>query len=147
MTSRPTARLAGDVSFAVITPDGRLVVRAVSGHASDTEWGPYQEQLWAAVHAVVDPHGGGVNGVKLAAGMRAKVADAAVAGSAPEGRYPPNPIASLVLAYLGQPPEVWHGTIAIVGTEDEQGVTASLTAQQLEAIDHAHHLATGVDAP
>lgn len=39
-------------------PDGRLMVRVASDLASETEWGPYQEQLWAAVRAVVDPHGG-----------------------------------------------------------------------------------------
>ncbi len=33
-------RLAGDVMFAVITPDGRLVMRAALGRASDTQWGP-----------------------------------------------------------------------------------------------------------
>jgi hypothetical protein len=127
----------------VITPDSRLVVRVASGLASETEWGPYQEQLWAAVHAVVDPHGGGVNGVALEGGMRAKVADAAAAGSAPE-RYAPNPVASVVLASLGQPPAAWHGAVAIVGAEDEQGLTASLTAQQLGLIDRAYRLATGV---
>jgi hypothetical protein len=75
-------------------------------------------------------------------GLRAKVADAAVAGSAP-GRYAPNPVASVVLASPGRPPVAWQGAVVIVGAEDEQGLTVSLTAQQLGFIDRAYRLTTG----
>jgi hypothetical protein len=44
----------------------------------------------------------------------------------------------VVLASLGRPPVAWHGAVAIVGAEDEQGLTASLTAQQLRLIDRAY---------
>jgi hypothetical protein len=136
---------AGEVRFAVLTPDGRLVIRSAPGHARDTEWGFYQDDLWAAVRAEVDPHGGDLNGIELHGGMRAKLADAAMAHTAPT-RYPPNQVASVVLAILGQPPKTWYaGAVAIVGTEDDQGLTASLTGPQLELINHAYHLATDTD--
>ena len=64
-----------------------------------------------------------------------------IAGTAP-ARYPPNLVASVVLAILGQPPRAWYGAVAIVGTEDGQGLTASLTGPQLELINHAYQLAT-----
>ena len=89
----------------------------------------------------VDHYGGDINGIELKNGMRAKLADAAMAGTTP-GRYPPNPVASVVLASLGPPPRTWHGAVAIVGTEDEQGLTTSLTTHQLELINRAYRLAT-----
>jgi hypothetical protein len=129
------------VCFAVLTPDGRLAIRVAAGQASNTEWGPYQEELWAAVRAEVDPYGGAINGIPLLSGMRAKLADAAMADTASE-RYPPNPVASVVLTSLSSPPRAWHGTAAIVGTENERGLTSSLTTHQLELINRAYHLAT-----
>jgi len=134
----------GEVRFAVLTPDGRLVIRSSPGRVRDTEWGLYQGGLWAAVRAEVDPHGGDLNGIELHGGMRAKLADAALAGTAP-ARYRPNLVASVVLALLGQPPRAWYGAVAIVGTEDDQGLTASLTGPQLELINRAYHLATDTD--
>lgn len=86
--------------FAVLTPDGRLIIRLAPGRAHDTAWGPYQDDLRAAVRAEVDPHGGEINGIELQGGMRAKLADAAMAGTAP-ARYIPNLVASVVLASLG----------------------------------------------
>ena len=131
--------------FAVLTPDGRLVIHSAPGQAHDTEWGPYQDDLWTAVRAEVDPHGGDLNGIELHGGMRAKLADAAMARTAPV-RYPPNLVASVVLAILGHPPKAWYaGAVAIVGTENDQGLTTSLTAPQLELIHHAYHLATDTD--
>jgi hypothetical protein len=62
---------AEQVRFAVLTPDGRLVIRSAPGQAHDTEWGLYQDDLWAAVRAEVDPHGGDLNGIELHGGMRA----------------------------------------------------------------------------
>ena len=141
MTTLSGAPLAGQVRFAVLTPDGRLIIHSAPGRASDTEWGPYQEQLWAAVRAEVDPHGGDINGIELHNGMRAKLADAAMAATTP-GHYLPNPVASVVLASLGPPPTARHGTVAIVGTEDDQGRTTSLTTHQLELINHVYRLAT-----
>ena len=91
---------AGQVRFAVLTPDGRLIIRLAPGRAHDTAWGPYQDDLRAAVRAEVDPHGGEINGIELQGGMRAKLADAAMAGTAP-ARYIPNLVASVVLASLG----------------------------------------------
>ena len=77
--------------------------------------------------------------------MRAKLADAGMARTAP-ARYRPNLVASVVLAILGHPPKDWYaGAVAIVGTEDEQGLTASLTGPQLELINHAYQLATDTD--
>jgi len=134
----------GEVRFAVLTPDGRLVIRSAPGQAHDTEWGPYQHDLWAAVRTEVNPHGGDLNGIELHRGMRAKLPDAAMAGTAP-ARYPPNLVASVVLAILGQPPRAWYGAVAIVGTEDEKGLTASLTGPQLKLINHAYQLATDTD--
>ncbi|MGH3673456.1 MAG: hypothetical protein ACRDSH_22985, partial [Pseudonocardiaceae bacterium] len=87
----------------------------------------------------VDPHGGGVNGIQLHGGMRAKVADAAVAGSTP-GRYPPNQVATVMWRVWARPRGPGHGAIAIVGPEDEQRLTTSLTAQQLALIYHAYRL-------
>jgi hypothetical protein len=132
---------ARQVRFAVLTSDGRLVIRSAPGRAYDTQWGLYQDDLWAAVRAGVDPHGGDLNGIELHASMRAKLADAAMAGTAP-ARYPPNLVASVVLATLGQPPRAWYGAVAIVGTEDQQGLTTSLTGPQLELIHRAYRLAT-----
>lgn len=149
MSTLGDAPQAEEVRFAVLTPDGRLVIHSAPGQAHDTAWGFYQDDLWAAVRAEVDPHGGDphdgdLNGIELHAGMRAKLADAAMARTAP-ARYPPNLVASVVLAILGHPPKAWYGTVAIVGTEDEQGLTASLTGPQLELINHAYQLAADTD--
>jgi hypothetical protein len=84
--------------------------------------------LGPAVASGVMGLGGGVNGIQLHNGMRAKVADAAMVGAAPV-RYPPNPVALVVLASLGQPLGAW-------------GLTTSLTAHQLELVDRAYRLAT-----
>jgi len=51
VTTLSSAPLAGEVRFAVVTLDGRLILHSAPGRASDTRWGPYQEQLWAAVRA------------------------------------------------------------------------------------------------
>lgn len=78
----------------------------------------------AAVHAEVDPHRGAVNGVALDAGLRAKVADAAMPDPmtpGPPEQYPPNPVASAMLTTLGHAPARWFGVIAIVGTENDDG--------------------------
>lgn len=130
--------------YVVITPDGALAAREAAGEAGVDEWGtPYQHALWAAVRGEVDPYRDAVNGVPLGGDMRAKVADAAE--QLPEV-YPPNPVASAVLTSLGCLPRAWGlgGTIAIVGGEDDSGVTASLTADQLDAIIKAHRLARTV---
>jgi hypothetical protein len=128
------------VSFVVITPDGRLLDRTVDNTIShDGEWGPYQDTLWTAVRGEVDPHRGQVGGVGLDGGMRAKLAEDAA--KHPE-HYPPNPLASAMLTSLGQPPRLWQGVIAIMGTENDEGITHSLTAQQRAIIDRAHRLAT-----
>ena len=129
------------VRFAVLTPNGRLVIRSAPGRARDTEWGLYQDDLWAAVRAEVNPHGGDLNGIELPGGLRAKLADAAMAGTAP-ARYIVNLVASVVLTSLGHPPRAWYGAVAIVGTEDEHGLTTSLTGPQLELIHHAYRVAT-----
>jgi len=129
------------VRFVVLTPDGRLVICSAPGRARDTELGLYQDDLWAAVRAEVDPHGGDLNGIELHGGMRAKLADAAMARTAP-ARYRPNLVASVVLAILGHPPKARYGAVAIVGTEDDHGLTASLTGPQLELINHTYQLAT-----
>lgn len=126
------------VTYAVITPSGTLQIRTVDNRVI-IEWDtPYQVSLWAAVHQDVDPRHGEVNGVALADGMRAKVADAA--GYDPLS-YPPNPVAQAVLTTLGHPSRRWAGTIAIVGNENEHGITASLTAEQLDILGKAHRLA------
>ncbi|ONI91421.1 hypothetical protein ALI22I_08650 [Saccharothrix sp. ALI-22-I] len=64
----------------------------------------------------------------LEEGIRAKVVDASedTAASLPE-LYPPNPVAWAMLTVLGHPARRWFGTTAPVGTEDEDGITASLT--------------------
>lgn len=138
------------VTYVVITPGGLLLVRTVDNRIEPDEWGtPYQESLWAAVRAEVDPHRGEVNGIGLAEGMRAKVADAAMGnpmsagfGLGPPALYPPNPVASAMLTTLGHPARPWWGTIVIVGREDQdEGVTASLTAEQHAAIAHAYRSA------
>ena len=49
--------------------------------------------------------------------------------------------ASAMLATLGCPPRAWGGTIAIVGREDDEGITPSLTAEQLDLVAKAHRLA------
>ncbi|HEX5116020.1 MAG TPA: hypothetical protein VFW65_12550 [Pseudonocardiaceae bacterium] len=132
------------VTYMVISPTGTLVTRTVANRIRVDEWNtPYQATLWAAVHQDVDPGRGEVNGVALAHGMRAKVADAA---EYEPRSYPPNPIARAVLTTLGQPPRRWAGTIAIVGGESEHGITASLTAEQRDVISRAHRLAWSVIA-
>jgi hypothetical protein len=130
------------VSYVVIPPDGPLQARRVDGRAEIDEWGtPYQKTLWAAVRHDVDPYLGAVHGVTLSEELRAKVADRA--GSVPQ-LYPSNPVASAVLTTLGHPPHRWSGTIAIVGTENEDGLTAPLTTDQLALISKAHRLACAV---
>jgi hypothetical protein len=127
------------VVYMVITPDGALAVREAVGAVGVDEWGtPYQHRLWAAVRGEVDPHRDAVNGVHLDGDMRAKVADAA---EQLPGVYPPNPVASTILTLLGCPPRAWAGTIAIVGDEDDDGITASLTDEQLGMVAKAHRLA------
>jgi hypothetical protein len=134
--SRPSVTV---VVYMVLTPDGALAVRKAPGEVGVDEWGtPYQHRLWAAVRGDVDPHRDAVNGVPLDGDLRAKVADAAK--QLPEV-YPPNPVASTVLTSLGCPPRARAGTIAIVGAEDDDGITASLTADQLDAVATAHRLA------
>ncbi|MCE6995550.1 hypothetical protein LZG04_12165 [Saccharothrix sp. S26] len=131
------------VTFALITPTGGLLTRTADGRAVPDEWGiPYQETLWAAVAAAVDPHRRLVNGLALDAGMRAKIADVsdAVAATMPE-LYPPNPPAWAMLTALGAPPGRWHGAVAITGTEDDDGITAALTEHQLALIAEAHRQA------
>ncbi|ONI92638.1 hypothetical protein ALI22I_02945 [Saccharothrix sp. ALI-22-I] len=133
----------GPVSFVLITPTGGLLTRGVDGHAVPDEWGAlYQETLWAAVAAAVDPHRRLVNGIALEHGMRAKVADVSpdVAATMPE-LYPPNPLAWAMLTILGAPAGRWHGTVAITGREDEDGLTAPLTDHQFGLIGHAHRQA------
>jgi hypothetical protein len=55
--------------------------------------------------------------------------------------FPPNPVAQAVLTTLGHPYRRWAGTIAIVGNENEHGITASLTAEQSDIVGKAHGLA------
>ncbi|MFF5992171.1 hypothetical protein [Prauserella flavalba] len=131
-TTTAVAEACQLVSFVVIAPDGTLKVRTVQNRVRLDEWDtPYQETLWAAVRREVDPHYDAVNGMPLQDDLRVKVAD--LAGQVPD-LYPPNPVASAVLTTLGHQPRYWFGTIAIVGAEDADGITASLTADQLEII-------------
>ncbi len=125
--------------YAVITPEGLLMVREAVGDTGPDEWGePYQHELWTAVRDQVDPDGGAVNGVPLAGGMRAKVADAA--DHLPRV-HPPNPVGSAVLISLSCAPRVWRGSIAIMGEETDEGITTSLTADQLDTLAGAHRRA------
>ncbi|MFD4254838.1 hypothetical protein [Amycolatopsis thermoflava] len=127
------------VSFVVIAPDGTLTVRRVENRVCLDEWDtPYQETLWAAVRREVDPHHCAVNGMPLQDDLRVKVAD--LAGQALD-LYPSNLVASAVLTTLGHPPRYWFGTIVLVGAEDDEGITASLTTDQMEIITKAHRLA------
>jgi len=127
------------VTYVVITPGGALLVREVPGDVGVDDWGaPYQHDLWAAVRGDVDPCRGEVNGVALVSDMRAKVADAA--HRLPRV-YRPNPVASMMLMTLGCPPRSWGGTIAIVGREEDEGITTSLTAEQLDLVAKVHRVA------
>lgn len=127
------------VIYVVVTPDGLLLAREVAGDVGVDDWGsPYQHDLWAAVHRDVDPHRGEVNGLPLVQDMRAKVPDAAQ--RLPQ-LYRPNPIASAVLTTLGCPPRACGGTIAIVGREDDEGITTTLTAAQRHLVATAHRFA------
>jgi hypothetical protein len=134
------------VTYVVITPAGELLTRTADGHVVVDEWdSPYQESLWSAVHFDVDPLRGEVNGVALDAGLRAKVADAAMPDPmrpGPPEQYPPNPVASAMLTALGHAPVRWFGVIALVGTEDDEGITASLTSEQLDIVARVHREAT-----
>jgi hypothetical protein len=126
-------------TYAVITSTGELRMHTVDNRISLDEWGtPYQDDLWAAVHDDVDPHRGEVNGVALDGDMRAKIADAAEYDLE---NHPPNPVATAVLTTLGHEPRHWSGTIAIVGHEDDNGITASLTREQRKVITEAYWLA------
>ncbi|MFD0203327.1 MULTISPECIES: hypothetical protein [Saccharothrix] len=133
----------GQVLFVLLTPDGELLRRTADGQAVPDEWGgPYQSGLWTAVATVVDPYRRLANGVGLDAGMRAKVVDVSEAASASVvDRYPPNPTAWAVLTTLGAPAQRWCGTVAVVGTEIDHGVTLSLTADQLGMIADARRQA------
>ena len=90
------------------------------------------------MHGDVDPYRGEVNGVALVWVMRAKVADAA--HRLPRV-YLPNPVASVMLTTLGCPLRSWGGTIAIVGREDDEGITTSLTVEQLDLVTKVHRVA------
>lgn len=128
------------VSYVVLSPDGLLQVRSVGGGAVAEDRGArYQAMVRALVCRDVDPYRGTVHGVDLPAGLRATVADRA--GSVPR-LYPLNPVASAVLTTLGHPPRRWWGTIALVGTEGENGPTAPLTVHQFTVISKAHRLAS-----
>ncbi|SES00858.1 hypothetical protein SAMN05216188_11982 [Lentzea xinjiangensis] len=126
----------GGVLFVLVEPTGKLVRRRVSGRVVDDGWGGnFQPELWAAVAAAVDPHRGLVNGVALVEGMWAKVVDVSEdAAALLSDLYPPNPVAWTMLTALGHPARRWFGTIALLGTENEDGVTASLTPDQLDLI-------------
>jgi hypothetical protein len=139
----PPADVAHPVSFVLLTHAGELLARSADGRAAPDEWGGlYQQTLWSAVAAAVDPHRGLVNGVALEHGLWARVADVSpeIAATMPE-LYPPNPVAWAMLTALGAPAHRWHGTVAVTGTEDDDGLTAPLTGHQLDLIAHAHRRA------
>ena len=84
------------ISFVLLIPTGELLTRIADGHADPNEWGGfYQQTLWTAVAAVVDPNRRLVNGTALEHGLWARVADVSpeVAATMP-ALYPPNPAAT-----------------------------------------------------
>lgn len=128
------------VTFVVLTAAGELGEHQVDGTAVEDEWSHYQDTLWTAVHDLVDPgrEDKRVNGIELEQRMRAKAAEVVGEQAA---LYPPNAVATPMLTRLGAPERKWFGSIAIVAEENEEGLTGSLTGEQLNLIRTAHHQA------
>ncbi|XVV07757.1 hypothetical protein ACQPW3_21205 [Actinosynnema sp. CA-248983] len=142
-TPPPAADLHA-VLYVLITPDGELLTRVADGRAHPDQWGGvYQDLLWQAVAAAVDPHRRLVNGIALDHGLWARVADVSPAAAATiPDLYPPNPASWATLTALGAPAQPWHGTVAITGVEDTtDGLTTSLTRDQIDLITRTHQRA------
>lgn len=123
----------------MLAPAGRLVVRwARPGPATSS--GVPTKTLWAAVRAEVDPTAATSTALSCT-GACARTRRRGDSDAAPT-RYTPNLVGSVVLASLGRPARAWYGAVASVGTEDEQGLTTSLTTYQLELIQRAYRLVT-----
>ncbi|MFE0023718.1 hypothetical protein [Amycolatopsis sp. NPDC059021] len=140
MTARLGSGQAGArITYAHITVDGRLLRREVEEGLEQTEWGPFQAGLFAAVAQDVDPHHQRSNGITLPDGLWVRMADAVEFEPA---LYPHNPVATIVVTTLAGRSRPCFGAIVILGAEDpETGLTSSLTPGQLAAIHTAHHLA------
>lgn len=128
------------MTFAVLNAAGELGEHRADGTAVEDEWSHYQDMLWTAVHDLVDPGRDDkrVNGIELEHRMRAKAAEVVGEQSA---LYPPNAVATPMLTRLGAPERQWFGAIVIVAEENEEGLTGSLTREQLDLIRAAHHQA------
>ncbi len=107
--------------------------------ARDIEWGPYQDSVGSGARRGRS-NGGDINGIELHGGMRANSSTRRWRRRA--GALHPQSGGSVVLASLGRPARAWYGAVASVGTEDEQGLTTSLTTYQLELIQRAYRLVT-----
>lgn len=128
------------VTFVVLAAAGDLSEHQVDGTAVEDEWSHYQDTLWTAVHDLVDPgrEDKRVNGIELEHRMRAKTAEVVGEQAA---LYPPNAVATPMLTRLGAPERPWSGAIVIVAEENEEGLTGSLTGEQLDLIRTVHQQA------
>ncbi|RJQ66222.1 hypothetical protein D5S17_35965 [Pseudonocardiaceae bacterium YIM PH 21723] len=138
------------VRFALFAPGDRL--RLVDGPAElDTdEYGDQvQKQLRDKVNFAVDPFGKLTSDMKLKEhGMFIRSPQAARQSHDPHARpalhlYPENHAASAIIASLGGPRETWRGTIAFLGSEDDNGHFLGLDDDQIEVLRKAERLAAG----
>lgn len=131
------------VRFALVDVTGGLEIREADGEATPDGWGGvYQERLWAAVADAVDPQRRQVTSVALEHGLWARVVELPPApGTQLYRLYPANPTSWAMVTALGGPDGQWRGPVAVTGTEDDDGMTTSLTDDQVEVIAQAHRLA------
>lgn len=133
------------VNFVVIRPTGELEVLTADNLTvldDDQEAPPYQASLWQAVRREVAVGDTLVTGAPLEHALRVKMVDVSEqAAPAVHDIYPPNTTAWTLLTLLGHKARKWIGTVVIVAEEDDNGITPSLSEEQLAIITAAHERA------